>query len=188
MQDDADTVDAVFNRRFGDLMKAKREEKKWSQRRVAELLEEADVRLDPSAITRIERGTRDVKLREATAIAHVLGINLADALDEIAYSQTQRFSVEVAAFVQAAIQARKTLADVLYQLDRLIAPGVSRVDRAVIVKEAGRAGLPEFFAAAVRASPEWGEHWAAYVGKEEREVLEAAMDAITDDLLRESPF
>jgi transcriptional regulator with XRE-family HTH domain len=191
MQDDSDNADSFFNKRFGDLMRAARDEKEWSQRRLAELLEGAGIRLDPSAITRIERGSRDVKLREATAIAHVLGIDLSDVLDEVAYSETQRFRIEVAAFVQAAIQARKTLADALYQLDRLIAVGVSGVGRDTVVKlvnESGHHGLPEFFAAAVRENPEWNEYWACYVGKEEREVLEATMFAITDNVLRESPL
>jgi transcriptional regulator with XRE-family HTH domain len=185
MQDDGDDADSVFNKRFGDLMRAAREEKDWSQRRLAELLEEAGVRLDPSAITRIERGSRDVKLREATAIAYVLGINLAESLDEIAYSQTQRFRIEVAAFVHAAIQARRAVTGALSLLGQLVAV---RFDRDTILSETDGGGLPEFFASAVRGSPDWERYWAAYMGKEEREILEAALHAITDDVLNEGLY
>jgi transcriptional regulator with XRE-family HTH domain len=169
MQDDGDDADSVFNKRFGDLMRAAREEKDWSQRRLAELLEEAGVRLDPSAITRIERGSRDVKLRE----------------DEIAYSQTQRFRIEVAAFVHAAIQARRAVTGALSLLGQLVAV---RFDRDTILSETGGDGLPEFFASAVRGSPDWERCWAAYMGKEECEILEAALHAITDDVLNEGLY
>ncbi|MBZ4620982.1 helix-turn-helix domain-containing protein [Mycobacterium avium] len=68
--------DSKFNRRFGDLVRQHREAKSWSQRRLAQQLEDVGVKLDPSAVTRIERGTREIRLREAVAIAAVLAIDL----------------------------------------------------------------------------------------------------------------
>lgn len=56
------------------------EAKKWSQRRLAEALDEIGVKLDPSAVTRIERGVRDVKLREAVAIASALEVALQELI------------------------------------------------------------------------------------------------------------
>ena len=68
--------DSKFNRRFGDLVRRHRESNNWSQRRLAQRLEEVGVKLDPSAVTRIERGSRETKLREAVAIAEVLAVDL----------------------------------------------------------------------------------------------------------------
>lgn len=48
-----------------------------SQRKLSELLlDKAGVKLDPSAITRIEKGQRDLKLAEAAAIAKVLDVGI----------------------------------------------------------------------------------------------------------------
>lgn len=64
-------------------MREMREEKQWSQKRLAEvLLQGAGIKLDPSAITRIELGERDVKLQEAVAIAGVLGFRLPTDCDQ----------------------------------------------------------------------------------------------------------
>jgi transcriptional regulator with XRE-family HTH domain len=49
--------------------------KLWTQQRLADELEPLGVRLDASAITRIERGTRGVTLDDAIAIAAALGVS-----------------------------------------------------------------------------------------------------------------
>ena len=60
-------ADERFSRLFGDNVRRARAIKGWSQRRLAEALDVRGVKLDPSAVTRIERGVREVKLREAAA-------------------------------------------------------------------------------------------------------------------------
>lgn len=61
-------------------MRIARGQRGWSQRQLAEALEGQGVRLDPSAVTRIERGDREVKLREAAAIADCLNTDLQQLL------------------------------------------------------------------------------------------------------------
>lgn len=68
--------DGDFDSRFGANVADFRKAKSWSQRRLAEELEQHGVKLDPSAVTRIERGGREAKLREAVAIAAALGVDL----------------------------------------------------------------------------------------------------------------
>jgi transcriptional regulator with XRE-family HTH domain len=63
-----------FDERVGSKLREAREAIEWSQRRLAEELEQWGLKLDPSAVTRIERGSREVKLREAVAFAEALGI------------------------------------------------------------------------------------------------------------------
>ncbi|OBB79279.1 helix-turn-helix domain-containing protein [Mycolicibacterium peregrinum] len=64
-----------FDRRVGANIRDLRNKKGWSQRQLAEALQ-GDLRLDPSAVTRIERGERGIKLREASAIAAALDVAL----------------------------------------------------------------------------------------------------------------
>lgn len=62
---------------FGGRMKRAREEQELTQRQLSETLEQDHrVKLDSSAITRIENGTREPRIREALAIAEVLDFPL----------------------------------------------------------------------------------------------------------------
>ncbi|WP_131722658.1 helix-turn-helix domain-containing protein [Mycolicibacterium chlorophenolicum] len=73
-------ADEDFSQTFGRNMRIARGQRGWSQRQLAEALEGQGVRLDPSAVTRIERGDREVKLREAAAIADCLNTDLQQLL------------------------------------------------------------------------------------------------------------
>lgn len=79
-QGEEDEQVAVFSESFGQNLRAARAQKGWSQRELASALEECGVRLDPSAVTRIERGTREVKLREAATMADCLNVDLNELL------------------------------------------------------------------------------------------------------------
>ncbi|WP_082690207.1 helix-turn-helix transcriptional regulator [Mycobacterium sp. M26] len=85
MQNEAAPADtelwAIAADRFGKRVKTQREGAGWSQRELSEKLAELGVKLDTSAITRIENGSRDPRLREATAIAHALGVSLKELLN-----------------------------------------------------------------------------------------------------------
>lgn len=71
----------VASTRFAEAMRNERVNKGWSQRKLAEELETASgLKLDPSAMTRMENGQREMKLNEAVAIARVLGIPMATVL------------------------------------------------------------------------------------------------------------
>lgn len=76
MHDVSDPDANAFSYAFGQNVREARMRKNWSQRELAEALNVRSVKLDPSAVTRIERGVRDVKLREALAIAECLDVDV----------------------------------------------------------------------------------------------------------------
>jgi transcriptional regulator with XRE-family HTH domain len=80
VHDDVIGADECFGRIFGENVRRARTVKGWSQRRLAEALDIRGVKLDPSAVTRIERGAREVKLREAAAIAQCLDIDIQELI------------------------------------------------------------------------------------------------------------
>ena len=95
-------------------MREQRRRKGCRQRQLAEALHTVELRLDPSAITRIERGSRDVKLSEAIAIASILEFDLGG----ISFSPEQQFRMREWAEVQLVVRARKALLDALRHYDR----------------------------------------------------------------------
>ncbi|GAS87550.1 helix-turn-helix domain-containing protein [Mycolicibacterium brisbanense] len=64
-------------RGFGQRVKRAREDQGFTQRQLAEILEEYHrIKLDSSAITRIENGSREPRITEALAIADILNFPL----------------------------------------------------------------------------------------------------------------
>ena len=118
MQEDlAAEVDEAFSRAFGEHLRQARVKKGWSQRRLAEALDSRGLKLDPSAVTRIERGSRDVKLREAAVVAECLEVDLqelmrptgADPLAivlELLKNAENRFHAGRSAFAEMALNVR----------------------------------------------------------------------------------
>lgn len=99
-----------FNKSFGERVREARDKLEWSQRKLAEALEGFDLKLDPSAVTRIERGTREVKLREATAIAAALGVSLQDLTPSPASTPREQFDACLQIAAQHGGAARQSLA------------------------------------------------------------------------------
>ena len=64
--------------RFGEAVLDGRHRQGLSQKAMADLLTERGLAVDASAISRIEKGTRAIRLSEAAIIADVLGFSLAD--------------------------------------------------------------------------------------------------------------
>ncbi|NOQ60691.1 helix-turn-helix domain-containing protein [Mycolicibacterium fortuitum] len=56
---------------FGERVRDARQERKWSQKQLAEKID-----LDASAVSRLEQGTRAIRLGEAALIARVLDVDL----------------------------------------------------------------------------------------------------------------
>ena len=82
MHDANESNGLVASARFAEAMRDARTKKGWSQRKLAEELEAASgLKLDPSAMTRMENNQRDLKLDEAVAIARVLDIPIATVLN-----------------------------------------------------------------------------------------------------------
>lgn len=72
-----DSSEAVFGRR----LRQERERRGLTQGGLANMLGQDGLRLDPTAITRIEKGERGVRLNEALKIARALGCTLDYLLD-----------------------------------------------------------------------------------------------------------
>ncbi|CPR83082.1 prophage regulatory ptotein [Mycobacteroides abscessus subsp. abscessus] len=73
MQEDAVDPAQAIETGFGERVRDFRIERGWTQRQLAERLS-----LDASAVSRLEQGTRAIRLGEAAQIAEVLGIDFAD--------------------------------------------------------------------------------------------------------------
>lgn len=70
-----DDSEARFNKLVGGRIRDLRIDKEWSQRELADAVR-GELGLDPSAITRLERGERALKLREAAVLANALDVGL----------------------------------------------------------------------------------------------------------------
>lgn len=97
--------EASMNQDFGVAMREARARLGISQRKLAELLDDLGMKIDPSAVTRIEKGQREPKFSEAVAISDVLGINL----DNFSYSATAIFQSHLAAMASNMQQARRAI-------------------------------------------------------------------------------
>ncbi|WP_421876788.1 helix-turn-helix domain-containing protein [Mycolicibacterium wolinskyi] len=182
------TDTGTVNTQFGDLMRERREERGWSQRQLAEMLHAVDLRLDPSAITRIERGTRDVKLTEAIAIASVLEFDL----ESISFSPEKHFVMREFSEVDMTIRARKALLDALRHIDRW----VNNTDEETedrLIKKRGLTNHVDLYTQRIREVPAFqpggrlghieGDNFAIYYNDEDRAVKQAIVDAVTNGLL-----
>lgn len=100
----------TFDKTFGIRVRKARDNRKWSQRKLAEELSTLGVKLDPSAVTRIERGTREVKLREAAAIAAALAVPLQDLAPPPNSSPREQFLSCIGSAGEQGLAARQALA------------------------------------------------------------------------------
>jgi transcriptional regulator with XRE-family HTH domain len=69
--------------RFGSMVLSSRQALGMSQKDVSTLLSREGLALDTSAVSRIEKGTRALRLSEAITIARALGFSLADFEDAV---------------------------------------------------------------------------------------------------------
>lgn len=67
--------------KFGQVMRALRTRAGFTQSQMAEQLLAFGIKVDTSAVTRMEKGTRGVRLNEAVAVARILCVSLPDILD-----------------------------------------------------------------------------------------------------------
>lgn len=74
-------VQMTPEQKFGKTMRALRQRAGYTQVEMAEQMRAFGIRLDPSAVTRIEQGGRSVRLNEAVAMARILCVSLPDVLD-----------------------------------------------------------------------------------------------------------
>ncbi|MBT2501414.1 helix-turn-helix domain-containing protein [Curtobacterium sp. ISL-83] len=118
MDNDELTADQLFGRAVLE----SRQAREISQRAFAELLTEAGMPVDASAVSRIEKGTRSVRLTEALTIAQVLNLDLSDLVQdtqtpEQIFARQRRFvDITLQAFEEAGLAAAHALADIHYQV------------------------------------------------------------------------
>lgn len=107
---EVDFDEQTFDKTFGVRVRKARNDRKWSQRTLAEELDKLGVKLDPSAVTRIERGSREVKLREAAAIASALAVPLQDLAPPPNSSPRDQFLSCLGSAGEQGLAARQALA------------------------------------------------------------------------------
>lgn len=110
MRIEVDFEEQTFDKTFGVRVRKARDDRKWSQRKLAEELDRLGVKLDPSAVTRIERGTREVKLREAAAIAAALAVPLEDLAPPPTSTPREQFLSCIGSAGEQGLAARQALA------------------------------------------------------------------------------
>ena len=189
-QPDSPAEDAPegVNAQFGDLMKTAREARGWSQRQLAELLAAVDLKLDPSAITRIERGSRDVKLSEAIAIAGVLEFRL----DELSFSPAKDFLMREYSQVEMTIRARRAILQAIRQIDRW----VNNTDESTEQQFMERRDLSavwELYTYQVRQAPAFryggklnptdGDNFALYFNEQDFRVKQTLIEQVVSGVL-----
>ena len=156
---------------------------------MAQTLEGVGVKLDPSAITRIERGTRDVKLAEAVAIATVLNFNL----ETISYGPADHFVMDENGLVASAAQARRALLDAIREVDRIANRTEPETEERIIAAR-GLSGITDLYTLRLRESPAFkrfgrlmpqgGEdNYAVYTNDDDRSIKQAVVNAVTNEIL-----
>jgi transcriptional regulator with XRE-family HTH domain len=95
---------------FATRLKEIRESLGLTQAALAGMLEErAGIGLDPTAITRIERGQRGIALGEACSITSVLGVGLGDMLKTDKIVRAEMLNLEIAVIESNLSAARRTI-------------------------------------------------------------------------------
>lgn len=157
------------------------------------MLHVVDLRLDPSAITRIERGTRDVKLTEAIAISNVLEFGL----DEISYSPEERFLMREFSEIEMVIKARKALLDAIRQIDRWGNNTDPDTEKALIAKR-GLANVVDLYVGRLREASAFqlgndlghnhGDNYAVFYNDLDREIKQTIVDSVIGNVLVSEEF
>lgn len=144
MQEPTVAASDAYATNFGASLRELRMAKGMSQRELAQRAAGYGVKIDPTAITRIERGERDVRLGEGYILAFLVGANLSAMATR---DPMIRYHEQEAAVRQALIAARESLVQALGHLAEV---------------RAELAGLPD----ALRET-EWSpEEWPRYMADE----------------------
>ncbi len=115
MQSNVSNVRSTFASRVRQV----REGRGWSQEELARRLGELGLRLDPTAITRMERGERSVRVEEAVVLAQALGLpldELLQPLDEIGLEHVRGLMKRYGSLSATLTRAQEELDDVREQL------------------------------------------------------------------------
>ncbi|KKB98564.1 helix-turn-helix domain-containing protein [Mycolicibacter arupensis] len=175
------------SQQFGDLMRQRREGRGLSQRQLAELLRDVDLHLDPSAITRIERGTREVKLFEALAISKLLEFDL----DYIAFSPDKQFQISGSNLSVAATRARKVLLQAIRYVDHWANHTDDETEQRLMERHG--CDVVDLYTEILKQSPSFkygsflasfeGDNFAVYFNESDHAIKQAVVEAVTAHIL-----
>lgn len=184
------TNEPTFNERVGKRLREYREDRKWSQRRLAEVLEAHGLKLDPSAITRIELGQRDIKLHEAKALASALRVKIDELVKHDDDDPRQEMADELDWADERRQRAEAALSGVTLSYTRIVQLVEEHPD--LIEALASRAGVPatdtkQFLAFEAYMIAESGPHIRLAVDEEYRELISQILIAIATSHVSPEP-
>ncbi len=105
---------------FASRVRQIREGLGWSQEELARRLAEIGLRLDPTAITRIERGDRAVRIEEAVAIAQALRSPLNALLQPVDGIEFDHVSTLMRRYEQLSVMRAKAQEELDHIYDELV--------------------------------------------------------------------
>lgn len=118
MDNEAPNADQLF----GQAVVRARQARELSQRAFADKLTTAGMTVDASAVSRIEKGTRSVRLNEALTIADVLDVDLTELVDaaqttrQIFARQRRHLDMAMKSFEGAGYELANALADIHFHI------------------------------------------------------------------------
>jgi transcriptional regulator with XRE-family HTH domain len=100
-----------FNQRVGANLQLHRKAKGYSQSDLAGLLEQRGLPFQQQTILKIEKGSRPLKLEEASVIADVLGIELSDLTEQFGNETIAAVATEILQRVAVINRTKKSMED-----------------------------------------------------------------------------
>jgi len=172
--------DLPIENRFGEEVLKTRRVQRLSQKDLAEGLSQRGLALDASAISRIEKGSRAIRLSEAAVIADALGFSLSDVehpRDPLEDSARIRQTIEasLSAAFQASLQVADAFEDMIWLLER-----EPQVLESLVDGEGSAPGSLAEYAASIERRWRGPSNIAKSIGKdlESRELSEAVLSLI----------
>lgn len=188
--DQENETETGVDAQFGDMMREARQKLRWSQRQLAEALQKAGLKIDPSAITRIENGQREPKLREAVAISDILDLTL----DDLVFSESGDFRRSLVVINHSLVTSRQLLLQGLIAVDKALRGITPAVNEEMLeVSEHGDAigvlnrQVEMFFEMVDQDLQKEGRNYAYLYGGVGDQVKQAMVDALTHRILRPVP-
>lgn len=179
---------------FGKMLREAREAAHMTQRELVERLSEKGVELDTSAITRIEKGQREPRLREAIEISELLdfSLDLVGAPDLEEFGGETQFARYEHLMRRSMESARRKLLEACYRQHAAFDGIFSEEEEAGILARRGVSNPSEWMEAIckqmeyafIRDDEHGRANYWMYADGAEQAMLERMVAAVTSNLLR----